>query len=226
MQVLTAYHTDVGTQKDTNEDSLCIQVAKTNRGTAVLAAVCDGMGGLSKGELASATVIRALQAWFEEEFPELLAKKDMEADIRYQWDRIFKEQNRLIGAYGRAHKVQIGTTLTAILMLENELVLIGHVGDSRAYRMADSLERLTEDHTVFNKELQHGSVPTDDLDEDSRRHILTQCIGASKVLEPDFIAGKANAGECYLLCSDGFRDKITPEEIAFALQPDKLMDEA
>lgn len=225
MRVLSAYHTDVGKEKDINEDSLCIQIAETDLGTAVFAVVCDGMGGLSKGELASATVIRAMQAWFEEELPQLLTSNHMEYDIRYQWDRILKEQNRLIGAYGKAHNSQIGTTLTALLLHENEL-LIGHIGDTRVYRIADSIELLTNDHTVVDHEIRTGHLTPDEAKVDSRRHVLLQCIGASKVLEPDFISMKAHAGECYLLCSDGFRDKVTDEEMVSSLRPGGLADEA
>ena len=226
MQVLTAFHTDVGNEKAINEDSLLIEVAETNRGTAILAVVCDGMGGLSKGELASATVVRAMQAWFLEEFPAQLANADMESEIRYQWDRIMKEQNRRIGAYGKTHKVQIGTTLTALLIVGEELMLIGHIGDCRVYRIFGEMERLTEDHTVANQEAQHGNLVPDEVADDSRRNLLLQCIGASKVLEPDFIAGRARAGEGYLLCSDGFRGSITEEEIASALPMEDLKDEA
>lgn len=227
MQILTAYNTDVGNEKDTNEDSLCIEVAETGHGIAVLAAVCDGMGGLTKGELASATVIRAMQAWFEEEFPGLLSSSHMENDIRYQWDRIIKEQNRLVGAYGRKHNVQIGTTLTVLLILGSRLLLVGHVGDTRAYRIAGgALTQLTTDHTVVNHEVMDGHLTPDEAEEDERRHVLLQCIGASKVLEPDFVEGRAQEGECYLLCTDGFRDKITGAEIADALRPESLPDEA
>ncbi|MGI6153063.1 MAG: PP2C family protein-serine/threonine phosphatase [Christensenellaceae bacterium] len=225
MQVQTAYYTDVGNEKDTNEDSLCIQIAETGLGTAVLAVVCDGMGGLSKGELASATVVRAMQTWFEEEFPGLLGSSHIQNDIRYQWDRIIKEQNRLIGTYGKTHDVHIGTTLTALLLVGDEL-LIGHIGDTRVYRIGNGLEQLTKDHTVTNHEIQFGHMTPDEAESDLRRHVLLQCIGASKIVEPDFIFGTARAGECYLLCSDGFRDKITEEEMAQALRTDKLTDEA
>ncbi|MDL2225729.1 protein phosphatase 2C domain-containing protein [Eubacteriales bacterium OttesenSCG-928-M02] len=226
MRVLTAYQTDVGNQKDTNEDSLCIQVAETDRGIAIFAAVCDGMGGLSKGELASATVIRALEAWFEEDFPALLGHVELEDEIRYQWDRIIKEQNRLIGAYGRAQSVHIGTTLTAMLILEDRL-FIGHVGDTRAYRLdGEGIRQLTEDHTVVNQKIQHGQMTQDEAEGDARRHMLLQCIGASKVLTPDFVFDRVRPGECYLLCSDGFPDKITTEEMAQTLAPDTLVDEA
>ena len=72
MALMTAYATDVGIEKNTNQDSLSIQTAQTDRGTVILAVVCDGMGGLQKGELASANVILAFRKWFEEKLPEEL----------------------------------------------------------------------------------------------------------------------------------------------------------
>ena len=72
MDFLIAAHTDVGIRKKTNQDSVLIKVADTDCGKVCFAAVCDGMGGLRKGELASATLIRDFSDWFDSEFPEIL----------------------------------------------------------------------------------------------------------------------------------------------------------
>lgn len=72
MNFLTAVHTDVGIKKKTNQDSALIVEAETPRGRAMLAVIADGMGGLAKGELASATVIRAFDTWFENDLPEVI----------------------------------------------------------------------------------------------------------------------------------------------------------
>ena len=71
MDFLIAAHTDVGIRKKTNQDSVLIKVADTDCGKVCFAAVCDGMGGLRKGELASATLIRDFSDWFDSEFPEI-----------------------------------------------------------------------------------------------------------------------------------------------------------
>ena len=75
MNYLFALHTDVGIKKKTNQDSLCVKEASTPNGNILMALVCDGMGGLEKGEVASATIIKAFSKWFQEELPYDLSKK-------------------------------------------------------------------------------------------------------------------------------------------------------
>ncbi|MGM0903005.1 MAG: PP2C family protein-serine/threonine phosphatase [Bacillota bacterium] len=224
MDVLAAAYTDRGIKKPTNQDSLCLKIADTSVGKVVLAVICDGMGGLSKGELASANVINAFSAWFEEELPSQLASGDYD-DIQYHWNRIVKEQNQRIAEYGRKERIQLGTTWTSLLLIGSEFLLIGHVGDSRVYRIDHQLEVLTEDQTVVGREIKRGNMTREQAKLDPRRNVLLQCIGASKVVEPQFLSGRPVPGEVYMLCSDGFRHMITEEEIANAISPSVLTDE-
>lgn len=225
MEVLTAVHTDIGISKMTNQDSYCLKIADTSLGKVVLAVVCDGMGGLSKGEVASASVIHAFSDWFETELPMQLSKKNWH-DIEYSWDRIIKGQNQRIAEYGRKNRVQLGTTLTALLMIDSQFMLIGHVGDSRVYRLDRKLEVLTEDQTVVGREVRRGTLTPEQAEKDPRRNVLLQCIGASKLVEPQFITGQPASGEVYLLCSDGFRHMISEDEIFQAFSPQGLTNEA
>ena len=214
MQFQIAVHTDVGIRKSTNQDSLAVREAETPAGQVLMAVLCDGMGGLAKGELASATIIRAFTAWFEEEFPLLLSRADRWEEIRYQWDRKVKELNQTILEYGWGHNIQLGSTLTVLLFLENGEYLISHVGDCRAYQMEKgTLVQLTTDQTLVASEVRLGRLTPEQAAVDPRRNILLQCVGASKVVEPEYISGKGQQGQRYLLCSDGFRHEITPEEI-------------
>ena len=73
MKFLTGTYTDVGTRKKTNQDSMIVMQAETTYGPVLFASVCDGMGGLAKGEVASAAMVRKLESWFMEGFPELIA---------------------------------------------------------------------------------------------------------------------------------------------------------
>lgn len=220
MNYQIAVHTDVGIKKDTNQDSLCVKQAETEKGTILLAIICDGMGGLEKGEVASATIIKAFSDWFEDELPYQLAKADYVEEIRYRWERIIKEQNQIIGEYGRKNHIQLGSTITALLILEDGKYIIGHVGDSRAYRITDeAIEALTLDQTVVANEVRQGRLTKEEAERDPRRNVLLQCIGASRVVEPDFIKGESNANECYMLCSDGFRHVVTAEEINTVFAP-------
>lgn len=226
MDFRIALHTDIGIRKDTNQDSLCVKQAQTDKGNILLALVCDGMGGLEKGEVASATIINAFSNWFESELPFQLAKNNCIEEIRYRWERIIKEQNQIIGEYGRKSHIQLGSTITALLILEDGSYLIGHVGDSRAYRITNSaIEILTQDQTVVAKEVRQGRLTKEEAERDPRRNVLLQCIGASRVVEPDFINGDAQINECYMLCSDGFRHVVSAEEIKETFNPSTNIDE-
>jgi PPM family protein phosphatase len=224
MEVLTAAYTDIGIKKATNQDSLCVKIAETSVGKVVLAVVCDGMGGLSKGEVASASVINAFSDWFEKELPTQLANNDRDG-IQYRWDRIIKEQNQRISAYGKGLSIQLGTTLTALLLIDTKFVLIGHVGDSRVYRLNQQIETLTDDQTVVGREVKRGNMTTEQAEKDPRRNVLLQCIGASRTVEPDYIYSKADQGDVFLLCSDGFRHMISDQEIYNAFSPKAVTDE-
>lgn len=225
MGMLTAYHTDVGTQKKINEDSLCLQVAETEIGTVVLAVVCDGMGGLQRGELASANVTDAFKEWFETDFPALIKEPDLREKVFAQWADIMNSQNHSIAAYGSAKHIILGTTISVFLLLGTEQYLIGHVGDSRVYCINQSIQQLTEDQTVVNEEIKRGNLTPEEAEKDSRRNVLLQCIGATPNLVPSFFFGNGQEGDLYLLCSDGFRHEVSSQEIAMNLKPQHFSSE-
>lgn len=226
MNYQIAFHTDIGIRKETNQDSLCIKQAQTSNGIILMAMICDGMGGLAKGEVASATIINAFSTWFEQELPVILAEDNYIEEVKYRWDRMIKEQNKNIADYGRANHIQLGSTLTAMLIFENGQYVIGHVGDSRAYRITDDeITTLTLDQTVVANEVRQGRLTAEQAETDPRRNVLLQCIGASRIVEPDYIEGKVGSNECYMLCSDGFRHVVTSDEIKKAFCPANNLDE-
>lgn len=226
MKFLSAAHTDVGTTKDINQDSMCVMEAETEQGPVLMALVADGMGGLKKGELASATVLAAFTEWFENELPAQLSAHNVMDEIRYSWERMVKELGRRIMEYGKQHHIQLGSTLTAMLFLPDGRYLIGHVGDSRAYCITGSaVNVLTEDQTVTANEVRLGKLTPEQAKTDPRRSVLLQSIGASKTVIPTFLTGTYRTGECYMLCSDGFRHVISPEEIGSTFSPQICVDE-
>ena len=99
MNFMITANSDVGIKKSTNQDSLLIKVAQTNLGKVCLGLVCDGMGGLSKGELASATVIRTFEHWFEHIFPEMLKRGFKKEDLKLHWDNMVLEQNQKLAGH-------------------------------------------------------------------------------------------------------------------------------
>lgn len=212
MRARTGYFTDKGTVKQVNEDSLLVRTADTVNGPLVLAAVCDGMGGLACGELASATVVRAFSAWFDDELPLLLDGGydfvAIRSGIEYEIYRVSK----VLEDYARGNGIRMGTTLTMALLYAGRCVT-ANVGDSRVYEFTDGLRQLTEDHSLVQRAIQTGLLRPEDAERDDRRNILTQCLGEPTNLAPDIREWETTPGTVYLLCSDGFRHELSPEEL-------------
>lgn len=224
MNFKIAAHTDKGIKKNTNQDSVLMKVAQTDYGKVILASVCDGMGGLAKGELASATLIRMLSKWFEEEFPELLYQGLSLEALRKSWSDLVYRANEKISSYGHALRVEMGTTMV-ILLIVDHVYYIGNVGDSRVYMLKEDLCQITKDQTFIQREMDEGRMTYEEAGRDARRNVLLQCVGASQVIEPDYYTGNVDAGTMFLLCSDGFRHVVAPEELYEYLNPYRLFNE-
>lgn len=221
MRYTATADTDVGISKSTNQDSVLIKHASTDIGEVLMAVVCDGMGGLAKGELASATVIREFARWFDEDLPFELENPDMQV-IGGKWSLMLKDLNLQILEYGTAHGTSLGTTFSGILFVGDQYV-IAHVGDTRVYQIGSSLNQLTTDQTFVAREISRGTMTVEQAKTDKRRNLLLQCVGASKTVEPQVICGAAERG-AYMLCSDGFRHEITEAEMYESLNPINFMN--
>lgn len=224
MNFIVSANTDIGLVKSTNQDSLSVKVINTKQGRISFAILCDGMGGLSKGEVASATVIKAFDNWVNTQLPQLCEKPFDADEIRMQWEKILIEQNNSIKSYGAGMGVRLGTTAVIMLITDTNYYIM-NVGDSRAYEMTDTLAQLTNDQTFVAREVALGNMTPEQAERDERRSVLLQCIGASEEVYPDFFVGTAKTNAVYMLCSDGFRHEITANEIFEKLQPGVLLDE-
>ena len=225
MNFLTAVHTDIGIRKKTNQDSALILEAETDIGRVLLTVICDGMGGLAKGEVASSAVIRAFSQWFKTELPRILTLDDPKSRIFSSWEKIVFACNDAIAAYGKEYSVAMGTTLLAVLFVKNAYYII-NIGDSRAYRITDGMYQLTKDQTFVQNEMDMGRMTYEEAMSSPQRNVLLQCVGASAYIQPDFFSGTVADGEVYMLCSDGFRHVITEDELFDNLNPRALTDEA
>lgn len=205
---MAAAQTDIGLVKQVNQDSLIVKVVDTELGKVTLAVLCDGMGGLTKGELASAIVVRVFEAWFMEKLPYQLRRITVEM-LKAEWERLVTDCNDRIRKQGHQN---MGTTLTAMLFYADAYYII-HVGDCRAYELTSEVFQLTKDQTFVEREVASGRMTREQAKTDSRRNVLLQCIGVKEEVEPEFIAGNLVPGACYLLCSDGFRHEVSRDEI-------------
>lgn len=221
MNYMTAAQTDIGTRKKTNQDSMIVMQAATDRGQVLLASVCDGMGGLAKGEVASAAMVRALEFWFTQKLPQLLEEGFEEEKLWTQWKVLVEETNERISNYGSTHHTALGTTCVAILLIDNKYYVL-NVGDSRAYLLEDTIYQLTKDQTYVQREMDAGRMTYEQSLKDPYRSVLLQCIGASHIVNPVFNQGQFEPGTVFMLCCDGFRHVVLPEEFYQAFRPDLM----
>ena len=225
MNFIVSANTDIGITKSTNQDSLSVKVINTPLGRMTFAILCDGLGGLAKGEVASASVIRAFDQWLYNELPALCNAPLEDSTIRNQWNRIVDEQNKLIGQYGARQGIRLGTTAVIMLLTQTRYYVM-NVGDSRAYEITDTLKQITADQTFVAREIALGNMTEEQAKTDERRNVLLQCIGASELVYPDMFFDDVKENAVYMLCSDGFRHEITPAEIYEKLQPNVLFDDS
>ena len=206
--------TDVGTKKKINQDSLFVRKLNTKSGKMVFAVLCDGMGGLKYGEIASATVLTAFTSWMYTYLPILSVKPTEEYGriIKEHWSSIVAQQNDKLRLYGNAKGCMTGSTLTAMLLTKDRYFLL-NVGDTRAYEIENEVMQLTMDHTLAAKEIKLGNLTEEQAESSPIQGVLTRCIGVKEAVKPDMFFGEVKSGAVYMLCSDGFRHKVTPAEI-------------
>ena len=222
MNFIASASTDIGIKKTTNQDSLSVKVFNTQQGKMVFAVLCDGMGGLSKGELASATLVEAFNNWMCTELPALCEGEISENTIASQWSRVISQQNARIMNYGRSINTNMGTTVVAMLLTETKYFIM-NVGDSRAYEIVDGVRQITKDQTVVAYEVEIGKITPEQALNDPRRSVLLQCVGASDDITPAYYFGETRKNAVYMVCSDGFIHEITEEELFGMLSPDKMI---
>lgn len=224
MNYMTAVHSDVGIKKKTNQDSVLLEIASTDFGPVLMGVICDGMGGLDKGEVASAMLIREMSGWFHRIFPDLLYT-DLDPNIlRESWTTLIWDVNKKITEYGLDHGVDLGTTITLLLLIDNIYYII-NVGDSRVYLIKNQMMQLTVDQTFVQREMDLGRMTPEEAKKSNKRNVLLQCVGASSIIEPDFYVGEYSKDSVFMICSDGFRHKIKPEEFYLRLNPYDMLTE-
>lgn len=202
MKVKACICTDVGKKRKENQDSSLIKVARSGKlGRISFVVVCDGMGGLSKGEVASCKAVRTMESWFHEE---LVLMQDLSEDklldaVESSWNRLLYKINGDIKRYGKHRGITLGTTMTALLQVGRKYILM-NVGDSRIYMLSrKGITQLTEDQSVGNA--------------------LIQCIGTSKTPVPQIVKGDISSDSTVVACTDGFWRKLADSEVFGALCP-------
>ena len=215
MEYLVAAYTDTGIQKETNQDSICVRRATvSDTGEIIMAIVCDGMGGLKKGELASAVSVDAFGTWFDNNMRSLpmLCGTDFSL-IQRQWTVLVEEIHQSLRQYTAKSGAHLGTTITALFAYADRYLTM-NIGDSRIYERKDILRQLTQDQSLVAREIATGRITEEESRHHPQRNILLQCLGAGDQVTPVFTTGKIRNDALYLLCSDGLVHEMPPEELA------------
>ncbi|HWN72351.1 MAG TPA: Stp1/IreP family PP2C-type Ser/Thr phosphatase [Solirubrobacterales bacterium] len=192
-----AVRTDTGRQRNANEDSLYT--------AAPLFVVADGMGGAQAGEVAS----KAAAESFDRELPPAPPEQVLRETI--------ESANRTIHELARKDPslAGMGTTITAAIVdLDAEEVAIGHVGDSRAYRLRGGrFEQLTRDHSLVEEMRRKGQLTDAQAEDHPQRSIITRALGPEPEVQVDLQTVPTQAGDVFLICSDGLTTMLDDETI-------------
>lgn len=196
--------TDVGRKRAQNEDSLALNPEHH------VFVVADGMGGHASGDVASQMAVETVGQFFRE------TSEDEERTWPYKMDKSRSyEANRLAMGVKLANKLifqraqndirlkSMGTTIVATL-LQPKQVIVGHVGDSRVYRVREQkIEQLTEDHSLLNDYMKIKKLTPEEIKNFPHKNVIVRALGMKDVVQVDVGQYDLKVGDIFLLCSDG-----------------------
>jgi PPM family protein phosphatase len=206
--------TDVGRKREHNEDNVLLDL---KRGIALVA---DGMGGYLAGEVASQLAVDTVYSKFPEpELDHTLAGRvdpvTGQSMAALRWRAAMAEANQQIfdAANVRTEQDGMGTTIVGGLFY-GHTVCLGHIGDSRAYRLrAGELTQITRDHSLVQDQIDSGLMKAEDALTSGYKNLVTRALGIDALTEPDINEFRVQVGDTYLFCSDGLSDLVKQKTI-------------
>ena len=203
---------DPGRARSNNEDSVA-----TDDGVA-LAVLADGMGGYNAGEVASnmaTSFIRTeLGRWLRE-----ASSQASDAEVRRAMDICVDNANRAIfnAANANPQYAGMGTTLV-VAVFRGDRLLLGHVGDSRCYRLrAGRLQQITRDHSLLQEQIDAGLITQEQAAFSANKNLVTRAVGVEDTVLLETHQHDVQAGDLYVMCSDGLSDMLDDAGIAQVL---------
>lgn len=208
--IKVARATHVGRLREHNEDAVASDLSI---GLVLLA---DGIGGYKAGEVASEIAVLMIAAEMTEaiQLQSSLSKTNLLPETEMLINAV-KKTNKAIYeiAQLQAECAGMGTTLVVGVFVDNKLVL-GHIGDSRLYRLRDeSLMQLTEDHSLVQEQINAGLITTEQAKVARNKNLVTRALGIDPMVELELQEIAVQVGDIYLLCSDGLTDLVSDAEI-------------
>lgn len=206
-----ATRTNIGKVRKSNQDAVIADDAERLYGVA------DGMGGHNGGETASAGARDGIIDLLRGKAPEM---NSLRTGIMAVNRRLFlrqKEDESLSG---------MGTTLTALWVGER-VIYVGHVGDSRAYRLRDGrLEQMTKDHSMVAELVRAGMLTPEEAANHPMRNVITRAVGTEEGIDVDLMAEERRPGDVWLVCSDGLHGMVTDQAMTEILLNNTLEEAA
>jgi protein phosphatase len=183
--------------------------------------VADGMGGAAAGEVASRIFAETAKAVF--------AGHDgaSEENTIARVQTAFKLANDKILKHVERNPQDKGMGCTAeLLAFVNDTFIVGHVGDSRTYRMRNNtLKQLTKDHSLVQEQLDQGLITAEEARQHAMRNVILRAVGVNDTVALDILKGRHRPGDLFLLCSDGLTDMVAESDISSVLSSEKALDE-
>ena len=193
--------------------------------------LADGMGGYNGGEVASKLAIDSVKKYIENNFEKEKETKEsilnlIKSAIEYANMIVYKKSKEVKELEG------MGTTLDVCLIYNNK-IFIGHVGDSRIYRIRQNVMRkLTKDHSYVQKLIEDGTITREEAMTHPKKNMLMKALGCTPYVEPDVRARNYIVGDILIMCSDGLTNMVKEEEIYKTViedaveAPKKLIEQA
>jgi protein phosphatase len=227
-RVRFAGDTNIGRKRDHNEDSIALPESGER-----IAIVCDGMGGHASGEVASRLAVELIVDHFTE------TGKQQVLTWPYKVDRdLRKDVNRMITgvmlanleiwerSQREARFKGMGTTCVAMYFLDDHLI-IGHVGDSRCYRVRGTeLTQMTEDHSLINDYIRMKRVTPEEAENWPHKNVIVRALGMKESVQVDIFTEVPRVGDTYMLCSDGLTGMLKDDTIQHILMTERDLDRA
>jgi len=208
--------TDVGLQREGNEDSFSVQDAFG------LYMVADGMGGHQAGEVASRVAVEMINESFSKWSKDHVPPDEI---FGFPDESLSREGNYILGSIRLANRViyemaceyeqynGMGTTIVSLLV-GSGLIVAANVGDSRMYLVRDNrIERMSKDHTIVAEHAEMGVMTEEEAARSPLRHILTRSLGSSESVDAEVFEIEPSSEDRFILCSDGLTDLATDKEI-------------
>jgi protein phosphatase len=211
LDVATATHP--GMVRSHNEDSIAAD------GEAGLAVLADGMGGYNAGEVASGIAVAFIKTELKKE---LAGRKPEDLDQQKAEKLITDHAARANAAIYQSAQSQpqysgMGTTLVVALWHDNQ-ISVGHVGDSRLYRLREGkLSQVTRDHSLLQEQIDSGMITKAQARHSQNKNLVTRAVGIDPDVETEVHTYPVQVGDIYLMCSDGLNDMVTDEDIELTL---------